>query len=232
MPSYIRAVMLVLGIGVTGTAQTPFQVPAIDLIYPAPNGTIFDVNCRALLKTTISEAAVEETVRRRPQLQTLWDREGPAYLSTTFSEIGLPFPYKEMQATLTVCSAVPSMSAPLFVNVVSFLPSAVTRYPDSNFVETLYHELMHTYVRRVNATSELRKKYKAEPPLVLNHLHVMALEKMVLLKLGKTEELKVVISDYQSVLPPAYKRAWEIVDKIEGHQPFVAELKQLSTDNR
>jgi len=231
MPSSIRAVTLALLIGATGAAQTHLQIPTIDLVYPAPNGSIFDVFCGTLLKINISQAAVEETVHRRPELQLLWDREGPTYLSATFSEIGLPFPYKEMQATLTVCTGVPSMSAPLFVSVRNFLPSAVARYPDSHFVERLYHELMHTYVSRVNATSELRKKYKAEPPLVLNHLHVMALEKMVLLKLEKTEELKLLTVDYEPVLPPEYKRAWEIVDKIEGHRPFVAELKQLSTNN-
>jgi hypothetical protein len=55
---------------------------------------------------------------------------------------------------------------------------------------------------------------------------------MVLLKLGKEDELKRVASEYQSVLPPEYKRAWEIVDKIEGHQPMVNELKQLAKPNR
>ena len=105
------------------------------------------------------------------------------------------------------------MSAPLFMNVSRYLSSATTRYPDSHFVETLYHELMHTYIHPVVETSAMRKKYAAEPRPVLSHLHVMALEKMVLLKLGKTDELKIIANEYQSVMPPAYKRAWEIVDR-------------------
>jgi hypothetical protein len=231
LPS-IRAVTLVVFISVMAAAQTSIPIPTIDLIYPAPNGTIFDTYCGELLKTTVSRAAVEETMRRRPELQALWDREGQAYLSTTFSEIGLPFPYKEMQAYLTVCPGVIPMAAPLFMNVSRYLSSAATRYPDAHFVETLYHELMHTYIHPVVATSALRKKYASEPRAVVSHLHVMALEKMVLLKMGKEDELKRVASEYQSVLPPEYRRAWEIVDKIEGYQPMVNELKQLTGSGR
>ena len=232
MLSSIRAVLLVVFISATAAAQTTIPIPIIDLIYPAPNGTIFDSNCGELLKTTVNRTAIEEAVRRRPELQALWEREGQAYLSATFSEIGLPFPYKEMQAYLTVCPGVIPMAAPLFINVSRYLSSAATRYPDAHFVETLYHELMHTYIHPVVATSALRKKYAAEPRVVLSHLHVMALEKMVLLKLGNAEELKLVASGYQSVLPPEYKRAWEIVDKIEGYQPLVNELKQLAVPGR
>jgi hypothetical protein len=232
MMSSIRVLNLVVFISMSVAAQTPIPIPTIDLIYPAPFGTIFDTACGDRLKTTVSSTAVEEAVRRRPELQAVWDREGQKYLSTTFSEIGLPFPYKEMQAYLTVCPGVIPMSAPLFINVGRYLSSAATRYPDEHFVETLYHELMHTYIRRVVDTSALRKKYADEPRPVLSHLHVMALEKMVLLKLGKTDELKLVANQYQSIMPPPYKRAWEIVDKIEGYQPLVNELKQLSAPTR
>jgi hypothetical protein len=188
---------------------------------------VFDVNCGELVKTTVNPEAIKEAVRRAPEFQAMWDREGPAYLSATFDEIGLPFPYTEMQAAITVCPGVRSMSTPLMLNVTRYLSSAKTRDPDWLFVETVYHELMHTYVRRVNANSVLRKKYAAEAPVVLNHLHVMALEKFALLKLGKTDELTRVGVDYETLLPPPYKRAWEIVNDIEGHQAFVNELKQL-----
>ena len=213
-------------------AQTAFPVPTIDLIYPSPNGTVFDTNCGELLKTTVSRTTIEEAVRRTPELQALWDREGPVYLATTFTEIGLPFPYKEMQAALTVCPGVISMSAPLFISAGRYLPSSKTRYPDWHFVETLYHELMHTYIRRVRDTSALRRKYATEAPVTLNHLHVMALEKMVLLKMGKVDELKRIGTDYRTTFPAAYKRAWEIVDAIEGPEPFVNELKKLAQTSR
>jgi hypothetical protein len=207
-------------------------LPVVYLLYPPPNGTIFDVNCGELLKTTVDPDAVTEVVRRAPEMQALWNRDGPGYLSATLTEIGLPFPFKEVQAVLTVCPGVRSMSAPLMINVRRFLTSAPVRDPDWLLAETVYHELMHTYVRPVNGGSALRKKYGADAPVVLNHLHVMALEKFVLLKLGKSEELKRVGLDYQTLLPPPYKRAWTIVNEIEGHEPFVNELKQLAQSHR
>ena len=78
------------------------QIPKVHLLYPAPNGSVFDRNCSGLMKTEINDEWVQETVRRTPEFQALWDKEGPAYLSVTFAEVGLEFPYREMQATLTV----------------------------------------------------------------------------------------------------------------------------------
>lgn len=224
------AAKAILTIGIA-SAQS-FPVPAVDVIYPAPSGTIFDAGCGALLKTTVAPEVIQQAVRRAPEFQAIWEREGPAYLSTTFAEIGLPYPYKEVQASLTVCTGVISMSSPLFVNVVKFLPSAPRRYPDSHFVEILYHELMHTYVRKVRDVSALRKKYADESPVCLSHLHVMALEKLVLVKLGKTEDLKLLASEYQNSLSAPYKRAWTIVNDIEGHEVFIQELKQLASPNQ
>src|SRR5690242_2153672 len=106
------------------SAQTTSQpLPVIDILYPAPTGSIFDSTCGALLKTTVKPETIQEAVRRAPELQAVWDREAPRYLSTTFAEIGLPFPYREMQATLTVCPGVNTMSSPLFFNVEKFLPA-------------------------------------------------------------------------------------------------------------
>jgi hypothetical protein len=60
---------------------------------------------------------------------------------------------------------------------------------------------------------------------VLNHLHVMALEKLVLTRLHKAEELKFLESEYRTDPPPShYKRAWEIVEA-EGYEKFVGEMR-------
>jgi hypothetical protein len=56
----------------------------------------------------------------------------------------------------------------------------------------------------------------------------MAIEKFALMKLGKIEELKYLDYQYRNNPPPAYyKRAWEIVNDIEGHEPFIKELRSL-----
>lgn len=100
-------------------------------------------------------------------------------MKTAMTEVGLEFPFREVQATLTVCS-VPSMSSPLLINVSGFLTKAERKQPDWLFAFIVYHELMHLYVRRIYDTSALRKKYAGEPLQTLNHIHVLALEKFAL----------------------------------------------------
>jgi len=205
-------------------------IPKVDFLYPAPLGTIFDRTCPQLLNTQINPGWVQETVRRLPEFQAQWDREGPKYLSLILAEIGLKFPYREMQAALTVCP-VSTMSMPLMINVRSFLSTAPSPAPPEFFSEVVFHELMHHYVSPVFASSALRKKYAVEPPVTLYHLHVMALEKFVLMKLGKTVELKHLDYLYRTDPPPSYyKRAWEIVNDIEGYEAFIKELKALATE--
>lgn len=199
--------------------------PAVHLLYPAPQGSVFDRNCTELLR---SEAAVdprwvEEAVRREAEFQRRWDSDGPAYLATVFKAIGQPFPYREMQAAMTVCP-IDSMSLPLLINIRGFLHSAGNQRPDWFFPLLVFHELMHTYTRVVNASSALRIKYATETPLTLNHLHVLALEKFVLTSLGKTQELRWLDHDYKVDAPAGYRRAWEIVNA-EGVDAFLTELR-------
>jgi hypothetical protein len=201
-------------------------LPTIHLLYPAPDGSVFDRNCAGVLKGApmIDRRWVDEAVRRVPEFQQRWDKEGPAYLTTTFDAIGLTFPFREMQAALTVCP-VASMSLPLMINVRGFLASGGNSAPDWFLPLLVYHELMHTYTRSVNVSSSLRKKHGSEAALTLNHLHVLALEKFVLTKMGKLTELSWLDDRYRTRLSPGYRRAWEIVNDVEGVEGFVNELK-------
>jgi predicted nucleic acid-binding protein len=223
-PMLLLITTLWLSSAASGSAA-PASLPKVYLLYPAPDGSVFDRNCSDTLKDApvIDRKWIDETVRRAPEFQRSWDAEGPAYLTTTFDAIGLAFPYVEMQAALTVCPVL-SMSLPLMINVRRFLASAGNRTPDWFLPMLVFHELMHTYTRPVNTTSALRKKHASEPALVLNHLHVLALEKFVLTKLGKADELKWLDQSYRTTAPPAYKRAWEIVND-EGVDAFLNELK-------
>ena len=129
-----------------------------------------------------------------------------------------------MQAALTVCP-VASMSLPLIINVRGFLVSAGNPTPDWFFPLLVFHELMHTYTRPVNTSSTLRKKHSFESVVTLNHLHVLALEKLVLTKLRKVDDLQWLDRRYRTASPAAYKRAWEIVNDVEGVEAFLSELK-------
>jgi hypothetical protein len=206
------------------------QVPVVDILYP-PGGSLLDRLCKLDLNVPIDEKAVQAAVQQRSEFQKQWDIEGPSYINTAVGEIGLDFPYREMQATLTVCLPA-STSVPLIIDVRPFLPTAVKATPAWQFSEILFHELMHSYVSPVYAGSALMKKYRDEPATTKYHLHVMAIEKMTLLKRNRPDQLKVIDHDYRYGSDPAYKRAWEIVSDIEGYQPFIDELRALKRNVR
>jgi hypothetical protein len=149
-------------------------------------------------------------------------------MTVALDEIGMRFPYREMHATLTVCPVGGSLSSPLLISVRRLLSDATDQLPTWAFAGSVYHELMHHYVRPVFDSSSLRQKYSSEPLQTQNHLHVMALERLALTKLGKETELKLLGEQYRTESPPTYKRAWEIVNDIEGYEAFIKELKAVS----
>jgi hypothetical protein len=112
------------------------------------------------------------------------------------------------------------MSSPLMINVRKYLPGAEHPMPEDDFSEVLFHELMHHYVASVTASSALRKKFASEPLVVLNHLHVIALEKMVLSKLHETKELKLWSKNISSGRGKSSPRP--------GPDAFVQELKDAA----
>lgn len=202
-------------------------LPVVDILYP-PVGTIFDRACSSFLaKNDVTPELISAAAAAKPRLEAEWVRHGTRYVATALEEIGAPYPYRDIVAVLTVCS-VPTMSTPLLVNIRRYLPGAERPSPDEEFSETLFHELMHHYTHGLSANSPLTNKYAAESLLVRNHLHVIALEKMVLSKLGETKELAAVEDKYRNAPRPDYKRAWEIVSDIEGPGGFLQELKDAA----
>lgn len=158
------------------------NLPVVEMLYP-PGGSLLDRLCRNDFKVHIDDQVVQAAVQKRPEFQKQWDAEGPAYMNAALSEIGLDFPYHEMQATLTVCLPA-STSIPLIVQVNRFLSTEKKPAPAWEFSEIVFHELMHTYVTPVFTHSSLMKKYQNEVAATRYHLHVMAIEKMTLLKLN------------------------------------------------
>lgn len=227
-PSAWRLLVFALVLSVLPTtafsaARESYALPIIDIVYP-PYGTIFDKTCGSFAKEPLaSPERIADAGRLRSDLEAEWKQRGPRYLRIVFNEVRAPFPYKEMQAVLSVCG-VGTMSMPLMVDVRQYLPGAEHPAPAGDFSEKLFHELMHHYVSHLAPDSALRKKYAAESPVVMSHLHVMALEKFVLLKLGDIAELKFLDDEYRTE-HGAYTRAWEIVNDIEGYEAFIKELK-------
>lgn len=242
--SFARAAALVAALGLAAGAATAARavpggtgaqavaldstlaIPVVDIFYPR-GGSLLDRSMLSHGDGHVDSASVRLAVERRAALAALWDQEGPDYLRAALGLVGRPFPYREVQVVLTV-SDFTSMSTPILINVRNFLPGAAHPAPPEDFVEKVFHELMHHYVAPARATSVLMMKYASESPVVVNHLHVMALEALVLKQLGKTDELAYLEKLYRTDPTPAdYARAWTIVMETESPEAFVAELKTM-----
>jgi hypothetical protein len=189
----------------------------------------FDQSCARWRNAHIEPQWYEELKTKIKALQDYWDQEVALLLATTIAEIHQPFRYNEMIATLTLCP-IPSMSRPLLINVRPFLDGPTQQKPRPLFFFSaeVFHELLHTYVIGAlpQGTSALLGRYKSEEPVVRHHLHLMAVMQMVYLKLNREEQLKQIIERDSANDNPGYRRAWQIVNDIEGHQAFVQELRQ------
>ncbi|HEX2663154.1 MAG TPA: hypothetical protein VHM93_10015 [Candidatus Acidoferrum sp.] len=225
MGSGLLTVLCAAGTTQEVATKQELKLPVVEILY-LPGGSLLDRVCRDDFKVHIDNQIVQAAAQKRPEFQKQWDAEGPAYMNAALTEVGFDFPYHEMQATLTVCLPA-STSIPLVVQVNKFLPTEKKPAPSWEFSEILFHELMHTYVTPVFAHSALMKKYQNEVPTTRYHLHVMAIEEMTLLRLNRRDDLKTIDHEYRNGPEPAYKRAWEIVNDIEGYEVFIKELKAL-----
>ena len=94
------------------------------------------------------------------------------------------------------------------------------------FSSLVFHELLHVWVddNIRKDKSEYLEKYKNEDSLVLDHLHLMAIQKMIYLKINRQDLLNFIDESYRSNQGPFYKRAWEIVNDVEGYESILADV--------
>ncbi len=93
------------------------------------------------------------------------------------------------------------------------------------FTTTLFHELLHVWVdENISQESTLVKKYRKEDIEVKAHIHLMALQKMVYLNLNRPDLLEMIDDGYRNFAPPSYRRAWQIVNDIEGYEIVLQDI--------
>ena len=103
--------------------------------------------------------------------------------------------------------------------------SSITK--EEVFNSLLFHELLHIWLEENLdvAGSALLEKYRYEHQYVLDHLHLMALQKMVYLNLRRFDILSEIDKGYRIFSLPEYRRAWEIVTQIEGYETVLEDLR-------
>jgi len=162
-----------------------------------------------------------------PEFKTLWAAKSEEMLAAASSITRKKFTSLPRSLRLTLCD-VPSQAIDEPVVNMRYALASFTSAPVPlrYKVDTAFHEVLHTQLRRFNpATSRLLMRHLLESACVRNHLHLLALQKAVLLSMGEADALLQVIH-YDSQLPSGcYRRAWAVVNETEDtYKAYVAEL--------
>lgn len=197
------------------------STPIVNLSY----ANLFDEFCAQQTKYKIDPAWVAEINTRLPEFRREWAKEGPLLLRTSEQIVGRKFKDREVAVSLSVCS-MPSMGDPMLINMRYSLKSFIaTPLPMDVTIGNIYHELLHRYLEgNIPGDSPLLLKYKSEDETVKAHLHLLALQEAVYLKLGRDSILRQIVEKDRSLPNKSYARAWDIVNNQEKYQSFVAEL--------
>jgi hypothetical protein len=186
-----------------------------------------DAACSLVRSGTIKDEWKAELAARQPEFEALWAADGPKKVAATEAVTGKPFPADAVTARLSLCDLPSQSIAGISVNMRYALKSfTATPVPMRYKVNTLFHELLHVYLAKHPVqNSALLAEHAAEPERTRDHLHLLALQKAVLIKLDQPDALKEVVA-IDSQLPGGYyRRAWEIVNATDtAYLRYVAEL--------
>lgn len=197
--------------------------PAVSVSY-SPS---LDAACSLVRGGSIQDEWKAELVSRQPEFENLWASVGPRMIDATEALTGQPFPAENVSARLTLCNLPSQSMVGISVNMryalKSFTPQPV---PMRYKVDTLFHELLHVFLsRHPAAQSALLAEHASEPECTRNHLHLLALQKAVLLKLKEDGALQDVIAIDSQLPAGCYKKAWALVNATDTeYLRYVAEL--------
>lgn len=216
-----------LSLSSPGTARAA-DYPVITFEY----GELYDRFCADATKRTVEPEAVKELEARLASFREHWRRESPQLFKTTVKLTGAPFEFGEARAALSLCNP-GSLSFPLIINVRHYLKSinGERARPLEGFAATLFHETLHRYVGdRIGVlpgkTTPLLTKYRDEPTVVRNHLHLFAILDEAYRRLGRQKDLDEIIAFEERLsFASHFRRAREIIAQ-EGAMKFICEISK------
>ena len=199
------------------------QQAGFDVVYAEAQ----DRACAATRGYEIKDAWVEELTAALPGFRALWSAKGAAMFDAAAALTHRPAEPAVMPVRLTLCDTPSQSFSGPSVNMRFALRSfSASPVPLRYKVDTAFHESLHPFVGRyVPQDSPLLAAHRSEPACVLNHLHLLALQKAVLLTVGDADALQQVIAIDAQLPSGCYRRAWSLVNESEGtFRLYVAEL--------
>jgi len=168
-----------------------------------------------------------------PALITAWQDQEQFLFDELFAVV--PVGFTQPKRTAVICLSAPyggyGSKHFFFLFVRSFIeqelqmPWASSISREDAFVDLVFHELLHVWIdEHINGKSALLLKYVDETSEVREHIHLMAIQKMVYLRLNRLDMIEYLDNSYRNMTCTDYARAWEIVDDIEGYDVVIADL--------
>ena len=212
--------------------QLPFY-PNISFKYDF-RGKCIDLIGRLIFKNRLGWKKIDATQQEEfeinfPILISYWKRQAPILFYELFSEFNCGFTQKNRTAIIFLGVTIGYGSKNfLLLGLNTYLQSEewlsnITR--EDAFVTLVFHELLHIWVEdNINGKSTLLTKYAKEHQYVRDHIHLMALQKMIYLKINRGDILSMLDESYRKNSPIQYRRAWEIVNDIEGYEKIIQDI--------
>jgi hypothetical protein len=154
----------------------------------------FDEQCSASRGYSIKAEWSNELKDRLPEMQTLWKAIAPPMLAAVKNLTGKSIDPPASPIRLTLCDLPSQSKFGTSVNM-RFALRAFTEQPVPlrYKADTAFHEVLHPFVSRyAPKTSPLLRQHDSESGCIRNHLHLLALQKAVLLSLAAEKELEQV----------------------------------------
>ena len=163
-----------------------------------------------------------------PKLVLAWHRNGPVLFNQVYSFFKREFKAKKRTVIIYLSNSWSYGSDNLLIlglrhYIEPQLPLSVSL--EDQFTDLVFHELLHVWVdNNISNSSAMLIKYSNEHVHVREHIHLMAIQKLVYLKLNRHDMLKMLDESYRKLSLPEYRRAWEIVNDIEGYEVIVQDI--------
>jgi len=210
-------------------------LPSVGSAAPASFEVVYaeaqDRACAATRGYEIKDEWIKELNAALPEFRALWGAQGAAMFDAAAALTHRQTEPFVAPVRLTLCDTPSQSFSGPSVNMRFALRSfSASPVPLRYKVDTAFHESLHPFVGRyAPQDSPLLAAHRSEPACVLNHLHLLALQKAVLLAVGETDALQQVIAIDSQLPSGCYRRAWSLVNESEGtYQLYVAELVSRS----
>ena len=179
------------------------------------------------LTGTIKPEWHREMVDRLPEFVSMWRDNGPRMIQAVHKITGKDFK-PQSKVTLTLCSTPSNSFFGLTVNMRYALRSFTSSpVPLRYKVDTVFHEMLHEFILRATpSSSSVLSVHASESVCVRNHLHLLALQKAVLMEIGEANALEQVVALDSQLPSGCYKRAWAMVNAPSVYKDVLNELAQ------